>query len=573
MPESAVLAHLAIRDFAIVDRLDLDLGPGLTALTGETGAGKSILVDAVVLVLGARASPDMVRPGQARAEITAVFDAASAPELASRLTQLALDTEDGECVVRRMIEAEGRSRAFVNGRPVPVQTLRELCHGIVEVHSQHAHHSLMQPENQRRLLDALGGHDPELAAVREAHASLTSLERRRESLLGAFEERESRADYLRFQLEELEAAGLSETEIDALAAEQRRLANAQGILESCASLSHALSGEEPDDPVSRLRESLVRAERVAALDPGLEEPTRLIANALVELEEAGRAIRHYRESVEAAPERLEEVEARLALLHDLARKYRVRVAELPRRRETLRGEVARLASVEEELAAVDAELARARRDYDAAALALRRRREHSGPALAHAVTELLRDLGMPRAALEVRVCELSADASEPARPPHGRDRVELWVRTNAGHEAAPLARIASGGELSRISLALHVAGAARTGSSTLVFDEVDVGIGGGVAERVGRRLREVGASKQVLCVTHLPQIAARATRHLRVQKRETDNTTFTELDIVSGDERVAEIARMLGGVRITSRTLAHAREMLTGEPGGLSGCD
>ena len=561
-----MLTHLAIRDFTIVDRLDLELEAGLTAMTGETGAGKSILVDALMLVLGGRASPDVVRPGQTRAEITAMFDLSHAPELGRRLERLELESEDGECIFRRVIGAEGRSRAFVNGRPVPVQTLRDLTQGVVEVHGQHAHHSLLRSECQRQLLDALGDHGQELSAVTDAHGDLTRLEGEREALLAAFDDRETRADYLRFQLEELEAANLSACEADALGAEQRRLANAQELVAACAQLGSALGAHDGrDDAMEAIRESLARSQQLAALDPVFDEIARCLNNALIELEEAGRTVRSYSEALELSPHRLQEVEARLAQLHDLARKHRVGVKELSRREEELRCEVERLTSVDEKLQILESQLALVRARYDDTASVLHERRQRSARPLGKSVSDLLSGLGMPKAEFSVTVAAIMESRSEPVRTAHGRDRIEFWVRANAGHEPTPLARTASGGELSRISLALQVAAASTTGSSTLVFDEVDVGVGGAVAEQVGRRLREVAASKQVLCITHLPQVAVQAAHHLRVQKREADNATFTDLEIIRGKDRVEEIARMLGGIEITSRTLAHAREMLATE--------
>jgi DNA repair protein RecN (Recombination protein N) len=574
VPRTIVLVNLVIRDFTIVDRLELDLDTGLTALTGETGAGKSILVDALLLALGGRASGDAVRPGQRRAEITATFDTALAPALAERLKTLDLDTEDGDCIVRRVIGAEGRSRAFINGQPVPVQTLRDLGHGVIEVHGQHAHHSLLRPEYQRDLLDTLGGHANELDAVKKAYVRVGEIGARREQLLGEFEDRDARIGYVRFQLEELDELGLRADEIPALEADQRRLANAQEIVESCAALENALGGDERGDATATLRESLGQAQTLAGFDPTFEEVARSLNNALIEIEEAGRTVRAYAQSMEVSPQRLAEVEARMSRLHDLARKHRVTVEELPARTEALRDELTRLAGVEEELADLETELVKVHAAYDKAARALRKRREGTTPDLAKTVTGLLANLGMPKATFSVVIEALShendndgekstAKTSPKKRTATGSDRVEFWVQTNAGHARSPLAKIASGGELSRISLALHVAGAARTGSTTLVFDEVDVGIGGTVASQVGQRLREVGESKQVLCITHLPQVAAFAHQHLRVEKRETKDQTVTALALLEGDERVEEIARMLGGIQITSRTLEHAREMLS----------
>ena len=554
-----LLAHLSIRDFTIVDRVELDLGGGLTALTGETGAGKSILVDALVLALGARASPDVVRTGQERAEITAVFDLSHTVELSERLRALALDTDDGECIVRRIVSAEGRSRAFVNGRPVPNQTLRDLTQGVIEVHGQHAHHSLLGAERQRELLDNLGGYDGTLETVGQAFQALRTLEQERDSLLEQFEERDTRLDYLRYQLEELQALGLTDGESTALEAEQRRLGNAQEILESSNELMGILGEDEHHDALTLVGDALTRAQQLAAYDGAFEEISRCLSNALIELEEAARSVRGLNDRFEVSPERLATVEARLSALHDMARKHRVALETLPAREQELAQEVERLSTVEAELRALEQRIGTAAAAYDAAAAQLSTARAAFCPVLTESVNALLADLGMRGARFSIA---LEASPGSETRSLFGTDRIEFQVATNAGYDPAPLRRIASGGELSRISLALQVAGANRLGSGTLIFDEVDVGIGGGVAERVGRRLREVGESRQVLCITHLPQVAAQATHHLRVRKREADNASLTALDVIGGTERVEEIARMLGGVEITDRTLAHAREML-----------
>ena len=556
-----LLAHLSIRDFTIVDRVELDLDQGLTALTGETGAGKSILVDALVLALGARASPDVVRPGQERAEITAVFDLTSAPELSDRLRTFELQTDDGECIVRRVVNVEGRSRAFVNGRPVPNQTLRELTQGVVEVHGQHAHHSLLRPERQRELLDEIGGYRKELEAVGKAHRQLRTLEQERHSLLAQFEERETRLDYLRYQLEELQGLGLAHGESATLETEQRRLVNAQEILESCARLIGILGEQEGSDALSLVRDAVACSQHLSRYESAFEEISRCLNNALIELEEAARSVRGLSDGLEVSPDRLAVVEARLTALHDLARKHRIPMAELPARKDELAREVERLSTVESELSALDRQMKEVANAYDEAADQLHQAREAICPAVTDAVNALLTDLGMAGARFTISL-EPTAEAT---RGEHGADRVEFLVCTNAGYEPAPLRRIASGGELSRISLALQVAGARQIGAGTLIFDEVDVGIGGGVAERVGRRLAEVGKSRQVLCITHLPQVAAQATHHLRVRKREADNGSLTALDVIGGKERVEEIARMRGGGEVTDRTLAHAREMLAVE--------
>ena len=561
-----MLSHISIRDFAIVERLELELGGGFTALTGETGAGKSIVVDALALVLGGRASPEAIRRGCRSCDISAVVDLSGAPALEKRLSELELATQDGECILRRIVHAGGRSRAFVNNHPVPIQTLRELGHGLIEIHAQHAHHALLRPEQQRLIVDAFGGHGAETAAVADAHARLAALFRERETLQVQAGERESRSEYVKFQLGELAALDPTPGEGERLQSEHTRLVNGQEIAAAGTELASALRDDDSSALFPGLRAALDNAELLRGYDPNYAEIAESLASTIVELEEAGRSARHLAESFEHSPERLGEVERRLSALHDAARKHRCRIEELPERVAELEAESARLVEIETALATVERRHANALSAYESAALVLGERRRTAAPQLARAVSSLLAEMGMEKARFEI-VVEGPTSSDEPVSPsPYGDDRVEFRASTNAGQPPQPLARIASGGELSRISLALQAAGAARTGSSTLVFDEVDVGIGGGVAERIGRYLRSVGATKQVLCITHLPQVAARAHHHILVAKHESKDTTYTEVAAVHGEERVREIARMLGGIEITDRTLDHAHEMLQAEP-------
>lgn len=542
-----------------MDRVEIELGAGLTALTGETGAGKSILVDALVLALGGRASPDIIRKGQARAEVTAIFDLTKAPELRTRLKAIELETDEDECIVRRTVSGEGRSRAFINGRAVPNQALRDLSQGVVEVHSQHAHHSLLRTDHQRELLDHLGDHDTQLNAVRIAHGRLSELTHSRETLTGEFNNRDERLDYLRYQLEELHALAVKEDEHVALEVEQRRLASAQTILGSCSELITLLWESEHSNVAHVVRDAGSRAQGLIAFDTAFGDVARCLDNALIEVEEATRSLRKLAETIEISPSQLASVEDRLSALFAAARKHRVGIAELPARARELEREVRRLAAVDSDLADLAHAIEEATSEYDRAAAALREARISFVPSLSASINDALADLGMDAAKFSVLIDSVS-DGEK--RTLHGSDHIEFFVAANPGSEPAPLRRVASGGELSRISLALQVTGATRIGSNILIFDEVDVGIGGGVAERIGRRLREVGQTRQVLCVTHLPQVAVQANRHLRVDKREVDNGSVTSLEEIEGQGRVEEIARMLGGVEITSRTLAHAREML-----------
>lgn len=553
-----MLTRLHIRDFAIIDELELELGAGMTALTGETGAGKSILVDALGLVLGDRADSQAIRPGARRAEISAEFDLDGLEGVREWLAERELDA-DGECVLRRVAGADGRSRGYVNGRPAPMATLRELGEQLVDIHGQHEHQSLLRRDAQRELLDAFGEHAAERAAVAEAHGAWRDAQARLERLGADPGARAERIDLLRYQVQELDALGLAEGEAAALDEEQRRLANAGELLERC---QRALALLHDDDQSAHALLSAAGAdiERIAAYDAGVGDAGEMVASALIQCDEAVAALRAYAEGTELDPARLQQVEQRLGAVHDLARKHRVEPEALPARLEELRTELDELEHAGERAAEVEREVERCATAYREAAERLHAAREAAAGRLAEQVSAAMQDLGMPGGAFEARV-----DWRADARPaPAGMDAIEFQVSANPGQPLAPLRRVASGGELSRISLAIQMIGSRRAGIPTQIFDEVDAGIGGGVAAVVGDRLRALGEHRQVLCVTHLAQVAARAHHHLQVTKAAQADWARARLHVLGSEERVEEIARMLGGRRVTDQSRAHAREMLAG---------
>ncbi|MGD2082901.1 MAG: DNA repair protein RecN [Chromatiales bacterium] len=556
-----MLTRIHVRNLAIVAELELELGAGMTALTGETGAGKSILVDALGLALGDRADTDMIRAGEERAEISAVFDVARVPGLGPWLLEQALES-DGECVLRRVIAREGRSRAFVNGTPVPVQTLQRAGDLLLDIHGQHAHQSLLRREHQRRLLDEHGGHQSEVEAVAASYQTLRDAREELHALRGRTGDRSERLDLLRFQVEELEALVPQEAELATLDEEQRRLANADRLMEACGRLSARLY-EDEDSVQSALGGAVQELDALMGLDPTLADPRELLESALIHVQEASSSLRAYLDAADRDPARLGEVERRLQEIHDLARKYRTTpdaLAELLGRlrdeRDELEGADARL---EELQGRVDALQGR----FDRAAEHLSVLRCRTAEALAEQVTEGMQRLGMEGGRFAARIERLGADQAGP----RGIDRVEFLVTANPGQPLQPLAKVASGGELSRISLAIQVATARCADIPTLIFDEVDVGIGGAVAEIVGQLLRRLGEDRQVLCVTHLPQVAAQGHHHLQVTKQTRGRTTAASIRPLDAEARVREIARMLGGISITESTLAHAREMIGLCPG------
>lgn len=559
-----MLVHLQIRDFAIIDAVELELEGGLTALTGETGAGKSIVVDAVMLALGVRASADAIRHGAERAEITATFEAGDDPAVRRWHEEQSIAADGGEIVLRRVIGRDGRSRQYVNGQALPAQPVRELGELLIDIHGQQEFQSLVRRDAQRALLDEHGGHDRLLAPVAESAAEWRRLRDEREALAAAARDRGAQLELLRYQVGELEALGLAADEVPALAGERARLANRGRLAEAArTALALAYDGDRADAHASAARAaSQLRA--VVAVDARLAEPLSILEESLIGLREAGARLSAYLETLDADPARQEQVERRLAAIEDLARKHRVPAAELPSQLARLREELAALEHSEFALGALDGRIAEALARYRLAAAALSTARRAAAKKLATAVTGLMRQLGMPGGRFEVA---LENDAgAEPSA--NGDDRPEFLVSANPGQPVKAVAKVASGGELSRISLAVQVASAARHARSCMIFDEVDAGIGGGVAEIVGRELRELGGRGQVLCVTHLAQVASQAHHQLRVTKLTDGRTSRTAVAALSADERVEELARMLGGVEVTRKAREHAREMLRAA-GGL----
>ncbi len=551
-----MLRQLHIRDLIIVRQLELEFGAGMTALTGETGAGKSILIDALGLALGEKADGSLIRNGCARAEVTAGFDLSAAPAAHAWLADRDLDSGD-DCLLRRVVVREGRSRAFINGSPVPGQALRELGELLVDIHGQHAHQSLLRRAAQRRLLDGYGNHAAAVQQVGELYGTWRLAQREYEWLSAAAADRASRGDFLRFQVDELDTLDLQPGELDTLDEEQHRLAHAERLRAETTALAELLY--DADDAVQpALARALSRLDELLRIDPRLADGRELIESARIQVEEAASRLRDYGEGVDLDPARLSAIDERLGRIQDLARKHRVVPAELAEHHRALRDELNTLEHADESLLALQARADTLWRDYSKAAAALRCQRAAAAHRLAGTVTAAMQGLAMAGGQFD---CRLSAVPIEQAGP-SGLDEVEFLVAANPGQQLAPLAKVASGGELSRISLAIQVATAGCGEVPTLIFDEVDVGIGGAVAEMVGRLLHDLGRARQVLCITHLPQVAVQARQHLQVSKRSDGQTTETGIAALGQRERVQEIARMLGGLDITAQTLAHATEMI-----------
>ncbi|MCL4526965.1 MAG: DNA repair protein RecN [Gammaproteobacteria bacterium] len=555
-----MLLNLQVRDFALIDAVSIDFAAGLTVLTGETGAGKSILVDAIALLLGDKGHAEDIRHGAEQAEINAEYGLG--PEHPARRWLREQEIEDEDvCLLRRIIQRNGRSRAFINGRSVTNNQLREFSETLVELLGQHAHQSLLQPERQLFLLDRFAGLETTLNTVADRHRQWREAAQRCATLQEQQGRQHEQEDWQRFLLAELEAAGLQADEWENLRAEEQRLGAVEKLREDVLAALARLDGE--DSAASRaIAEAQRHVHAARAHDSRLTDCDDLLNSAMIQTEEAITGLRAYATDLEADPERLESIAQRLQLLQDLQRKHHCDMAGLLAKRESLRRELLSSEDLDAARRAAERDLAQARAAYveDCAALSDARRRQQD--ALAQAIIAQIQQLGMPHAAIELRL--YSHPEAEKQWRDTGWDQVEIWITANPGHPAQPLARVASGGELSRIGLALQVILAAPERIDTLIFDEVDVGIGGAVAERVGRLLRRLGARQQVLCVTHLAQVAAQGHQHLRVEKQIVDGQTFSKVRALSDTDRRQEIARMLGGIEIHDAVTQAAAALLAG---------
>ncbi len=551
-----MLLRLDIRDFVIVDRLELEFRAGFGALTGETGAGKSILIDALSLALGERADAAVVRVGAERAEVSAEFSVAPESPLADWLRQG--DFDDDTCLLRRVVDAGGRSRAYINGAAATLGQLREVADFLADIHGQHAHHSLLRSEAQRSLLDTHAGAASlahEVAAAHAAWRRAVDLRRQAEQGVEAVTRERELLSWQVAELRELafEPEAWLETE-----AEQRRLANANALLEGAAA-ALAVADDGDASPLPALRHAAARLADLSAIDGELGEAAGLLESAVIQLDEATASLRRYADRLEADPERLGALDARIDAVMQAARKHKVTPAELPGLMAKMEHQLTDLTQRADPIALAAQEHA-ARRAYEAVAAELSVQRRKAADVLGAAVTGGMQELAMAGGRFEIALEPLPEGAS------YGLEAVEFRVAANAGQPLRPLAKVVSGGELSRIGLALQVIASQANPAGTLIFDEVDVGIGGRVAEIVGRMLRALGASRQVLCVTHLPQVAAQADWQWSIAKHDAGGTTISAVQVLDAAGRVAEIARMLGGEKITETTRRHAREML--EAGG-----
>ena len=552
-----MLSLIRIRNYAVVDEVEVEFGPGLSVMTGETGAGKSILVDALGLALGDRADASAVRHGCDRAEIGVSFECPDDHPALEWLRERGLD-QDNCCLIRRLIGAESRSRAYINSHPATLHDLRALGEHLVDIHGQHAHQSLSSAASQRRILDFHGGHRDLVGEVADRYRDWQGLAEELERRRRGGEDREAQLELLRFQAAELERLSLTADELPELRAERNRLANADRIAAGLESALARLYESEAGSAYALAASARRELGALADLDAELARAAEAVESAEIELREAAVDLGRYRDRLEADPKRLEWLEARLATIAELARKHKVEEEALPALGDTLAERIEALDTGAESLERLAERTERAAAAYFDVAERLSAARRACAEDLAERVSAQLRQLGLAHGRFRI---DLGAKPRERADA-HGLDRIEFQVTLNPGQDFGPISKIASGGELSRISLALEVVAAGATRIPTLVFDEVDTGIGGGVAEIVGRRLREIAGDRQVLCVTHLAQVASQGEQHYRVSKLTDGETSRVTVRGLATDERVEELSRMLGGVEITATTRAHATEMI-----------
>lgn len=554
-----MLTHLTIQNFTLVDHLDLDIKPGMTVITGETGAGKSIVLGALGQTLGDRAEAQRVRTGAQRADITASFDISRVKAAKRWLKEhdLLLEETPSECLLRRVINNEGKSRSYINGQPATLQQLRTLGEMLIDLHSQHEHQSLLHKDTHRRLLDDFCGQTDLAQQARQAFREWRSRLEHYTHLRDNAAEVSARFQLLSYQVQELDALGLQPNELEQLEVEQRSLANADDILRGSQQLV-AICNDDEQGLTINMHRALQILREMPEKTPQLHEAEQLLMSAQIQLEEAQRELDHHLDAFTLDPERLLAVEARLSVIYEIARKHRIKPEQLLELIAQLTTELEQLQGGDAQLDALAHQVSEAEKQYRELADKLSAQRHKASTKLAKQVNAQLQALAMQNASLLVSLIPL-ADAPSM----HGLEEVEFLISTNPGQPPRSLGKVASGGELSRISLAIQVVTAKTSATPTLVFDEVDVGIGGATADVVGKLLRELGDKGQVLCVTHLAQVASKGHQHLQVVKTASRASAESSLENLTGEAKVEEIARMLGGASITEQSLAHAREMLS----------
>ncbi|MGL5392626.1 MAG: DNA repair protein RecN [Shewanella sp.] len=551
-----MLCQLSINNFAIVRFLELDFRPGMTSITGETGAGKSIAIDALGLCLGNRADASSIRPGASKTEVSARFSLTDIPLAKRWLEDNDLDLDD-ECILRRTISHDGRSRAYINGNPVPLIQLKLLGQLLVGIHGQHAHHAMLKGEHQLSLLDSYANHRLLLDSVAASYQRCKQIEGELQQLIASQQERIARKQLVQYQVEELDDFALKPNEFEEIEQEHKRLANSTELVDSCQASLLLLTDEEESNIASWLNKAVSLAENLQSVDPTLSNVCTMLNDALIQVQESSSELQHYLSNLELDPAHFSYLEERLSKAMQLARKHHVSPNQLAEHHLALSTELASLDGDESKLEDIKQQLEASKIAYLANAQKLSQSRARYAKELDKQVTHSIHKLNMPKGKFTIAV-----NFNPEQLSPTGSDQIEFLVTTNPGQPLQPLAKVASGGELSRIGLGIQVITAKKVATPTLIFDEVDVGISGPTAAVVGRMLRSLGESTQVLCVTHLPQVAGNGHQHLFVNKFNKAGSTETTMTALDREQRIQELARLLGGDTITNNTLANARELL-----------
>ncbi len=552
-----MLNHISIKDFTIVDSLELDLKSGFSAVTGETGAGKSIMLDALSLATGSKSDANQVRPGATKAEIYACFEVLDNSPVKEWLVANDMDGDQDQLILSRIITSEGRSRGYINGRPAPLQQLKELGAQLLDIHGQHAHQALLQKDSPRTLLDSYGDYKKLLEETKVSYQHWQGLKNRVHQLQNINEEGQAKVQLLEYQVQELTLLDLVEGEVEELEGEQKRLANAEGHLLNAQQALHLCQNDDDQkDAYQSIQHALQKLDPLLESTPALASTHELLNQAYVIIDEACSELGHYINDFEINPQRLQQVEERLNAIYDLARKNKVKPEALFELHTSLVAELNALSGQDQSLDELLIELEKAEQIFSGQGQSLSSARKKAAGKLATDLKKQLKQLALDKAQVTFEV------DSQPIHKAnqYGLDDIQFLVSLNPGQPVQPLHKVASGGELSRISLALQVL--IQQGSDTLIFDEIDVGVGGGTAERMGRLLKQLGKHKQVISVTHQPQVAALAHQHLLVNKLSANKQTRTHIRNLSPEQRQQELARMLGGLEINDLTLAHAKDML-----------
>ena len=552
-----MLTQIHIRDLATIEELHLHLMNGNTMITGETGSGKSMFIEAIELALGGRASSSIVRPGKEKADISLCFDITHFPAVITQLKNVDLYQDTPECIIRRVITTDGRSRCYINGCPATAQLVRELGELLFHLHSQHEQQVLLQVDTQRDMVDRYADHVPLTAQVKQAADEWKSITQQIKSLREKTNERAQRSDYLRFQLEELQDIQLLPGEWENLEAEHHRLSHAEELMRNIDHAVQQIADNEQRNALSLLNDIRKTLDAIHSVEPKAAEWIQTADAALIQINDLASEWRSYLENAELDPEKLQAVEERVSLIFSIARKHKIQPQELAAFKERLANEFNALNSSDEDLQQLETQRKQIENNYADLADKLSQSRQKAAVKLAKEITATIRSLSLPHGEFKIELEKENALFS-----PHGNEKIIFLIKINPDQRLQPLVRVISGGELSRLSLAAHLALANRTAIPTLIFDEVDTGLSGATAEKIGKLLRKLGESYQVFCVTHQAQVAACGHHHLLVEKYFVEKSTHTRLRLLNADEKEKEIARMLGGEKITEKTLDHAREMV-----------